>query len=79
MVAFINEYSVLDEGEPICAFLPIAPSTYYRHKQRKTDPSTIPPVLFAIRCCLSIFGGSGRRIFGFTEPVRCGDSLIGKG
>jgi len=42
MVSFIDvhrdEYGV----EPICAQLPIAPSTYYEHKARERDPSKLP-------------------------------------
>jgi len=42
MVAFIDaqrgEYGV----EPICAELPIAPSTYYEHKARQGDPGRLP-------------------------------------
>lgn len=42
MVSFIDlhrgEYGV----EPICKVLPIAPSTYYAHKSRETDPTTRP-------------------------------------
>lgn len=34
-----GEYAV----EPICAQLPIAPSTYYEHKSPQADPSTLPP------------------------------------
>ena len=29
--------------EPICAVLPIAPSTYYEQKARARDPSRLPP------------------------------------
>ena len=29
--------------EPICASLPIAPSTYYEHKAREADPGRLPP------------------------------------
>ena len=43
MVSFIDghrdEYGV----EPICAQLPIAPSTYYEHKAREADPGRLPP------------------------------------
>ena len=28
--------------EPICAMLPIAPSTYYEQKARPADPSRLP-------------------------------------
>ena len=42
MVAFIDmhrdEYGV----EPICAVLPIAPSTYYDAKAREADPTRLP-------------------------------------
>ena len=34
-----GEYGI----EPICAVLPIAPSTYYEHKARERDPSRLPP------------------------------------
>ena len=36
--AHIDRYGV----EPICAVLPIAPSTYYEHKARERDPSRLP-------------------------------------
>ena len=34
-----DEYGV----EPICAVLPIAPSTFYEHKAREADRSRLPP------------------------------------
>ena len=34
-----DEYGV----EPICAVLPIAPSTYYEHKAREANPGRLPP------------------------------------
>jgi putative transposase len=39
MVAFIDEHRVPHGVEPICAVLPIAPSTYYAHKDVQRDPS----------------------------------------
>ena len=36
--AHVDRYGV----EPICAALPIAPSTYYEHKARERDPSRLP-------------------------------------
>ncbi|MDF1581636.1 MAG: IS3 family transposase [Desulfuromonadales bacterium] len=42
MVTFINEHRSQYGVEPICAQLPIAPSTYYHHRARQTDPSKIP-------------------------------------
>jgi hypothetical protein len=39
MVRFIDEHRALYGVEPICAVLPIAPSTYYAHKARQADPA----------------------------------------
>jgi transposase InsO family protein len=39
MVEFIDKYRSEYGVEPICAVLPIAPSTYYLHKARENDPS----------------------------------------
>ena len=33
----------ISTGEPICHYLPIAPSTYYEHKARQADPARLPP------------------------------------
>ena len=38
MVAFIDEERHVYGVEPICAVLPIAPSTYYAHRARNRDP-----------------------------------------
>jgi len=38
MVSFIDEHREAYGVEPICEVLPIAPSTYYRHKALQTDP-----------------------------------------
>jgi transposase InsO family protein len=43
MVAFIDENRDMYGVEPICAVLPIAPSTYYEHKVRESDPDRSPP------------------------------------
>ena len=43
MMAFIDAHRDSYGVEPICAQLPIAPSTYYEHKARQADPSTLPP------------------------------------
>lgn len=37
MVRFIDDHRALYGVEPICAVLPIAPSTYYAHKARQAD------------------------------------------
>jgi transposase InsO family protein len=42
MVAFIDEERERYGVEPICAQLPIAPSTYYEHRARQADPSRVP-------------------------------------
>lgn len=38
MIAFIDEHRGVYVIEPICRLLPIAPSTYYRHAGRRSDP-----------------------------------------
>jgi putative transposase len=38
MIAFIDEHRAVYGVEPICNVLPIAPSTYYAHVARRTDP-----------------------------------------
>ena len=40
MVTFIDDHRKAYGVEPICAVLPIAPSTYFRHKAAQRDPST---------------------------------------
>jgi transposase InsO family protein len=42
MVAFIDAHRDAYGIEPICRMLPIAPSTYYEHKARQTDPTRRP-------------------------------------
>jgi putative transposase len=43
MVAFIEEHRDAYGVEPICAVLPIAPSTYYAHRARASKPNTRSP------------------------------------
>ncbi len=43
MLAFIDQHRDTYGVEPICAVLPIAPSTYYAHQARRDDPSRRPP------------------------------------
>ena len=45
MLRFIDEHRHVNGVEPICALLPIAPSTYYEHKARQVDPGRLPPRL----------------------------------
>jgi transposase InsO family protein len=42
MVAFIDAHRETYGVEPICAVLPIAPSTYYEQKARERDPRRLP-------------------------------------
>lgn len=42
MVAFIDDHREAYGVEPICAVLPIAPSTYYTQKAREADPARRP-------------------------------------
>jgi putative transposase len=42
MVTFIDEHREQYGVEPICAQLPIAPSTYYEAKARQADPARLP-------------------------------------
>jgi transposase InsO family protein len=39
MVAFVDDHRERFGVEPICAVLPIAPSTYFRHKAEQRDPT----------------------------------------
>jgi putative transposase len=43
MVGFVDEHRDEYGVEPICAVLPIAPSTYYERKARQADPERVPP------------------------------------
>jgi len=38
MVSFIDQHRDIHWVEPICALLPMAPSTYYRHKTCEAHP-----------------------------------------
>jgi transposase InsO family protein len=42
MVSFIDAHRETYGVEPICAVLPIAPSTYYEQKVRQADPARLP-------------------------------------
>ena len=42
MVSFIDENRKVYGVGPICAALPIAPSTYYEQKARQADPERAP-------------------------------------
>jgi hypothetical protein len=42
MVAFIDDHRAVYGVEPICAVVPIAPSTYYAQKAREAEPRRLP-------------------------------------
>ena len=42
MLAFIDAHRDQYGVESICKLLPIAPSTYYEHKARQSDPTRLP-------------------------------------
>jgi len=42
MVAFIDRHRDEYGVEPICALLPMAPSSYYEYKARQADASRLP-------------------------------------
>jgi len=42
MGSFIDEHREVYGVEPICAMVPIAPSTYDEHQARQADPTRIP-------------------------------------
>jgi len=42
MISFIDEHRQSYGVEPICKVLPIAPSTYYTHAARRSDPASAP-------------------------------------
>ena len=43
MVSLIDAHRAEHGIEPVCAQLPIAPSTYYEHKAREADLDRLPP------------------------------------
>ena len=43
MIAFIDAHRDAYGVEPICAVLPIAPSSYHEAKAREADPERLPP------------------------------------
>ena len=52
MLSFIDEQRALYGVEPICAQLPIAPSTYYQHKARESDAAKVPARLLRDRALM---------------------------
>ena len=42
MIAFIDDHRQAHSVEPICKVLPIAPSTFYAHVERRADLGKLP-------------------------------------
>jgi putative transposase len=73
MVAFVDAHRAEYGVEPICAELPIAPSTYYEHKARQVDPGRLPPrVQRDAELCTSIqrVWGENFRVYGARKVWR---------
>ena len=70
MVAFIDAYREGYGVEPICAQLPIAPSTYYEAKARQTDPTRRPARAQrddALRPAITRVWQANRRVYGVRK------------
>lgn len=73
MVAFIDAYRGDYGVEPICAVLPIAPSTYYEAKARERDPSRHPARTqrdAVLREDIGRVWQSNRRVYGVRKVWR---------
>ena len=72
MVAFIDAHRAEYGVEPICAELPIDPSTYYECKAREADPGRLPPrVRRDAELCTSIqrVWDENFRVYGRTQGL----------
>ena len=75
MVAFVDAHREQYGVEPICAEVPIAPSTYYEQKAREADPAAAPgPGAAGRGAAAGRSSGSGRRTTRSTGPRRSGSS-----
>ena len=67
MVGFIDAHREAYGVEPICAVLPIAPSTYYEQKARQADPRRQPARVqreARLRCEIQRVWQANRRVYG---------------
>ena len=78
-MTFIDAHRGKYGVEPMCAVLPIAPSTYQEAKARVADPSRRQRVRSGIACCARTSTTSGGRIAGSTPRGRSGDSSGARG
>ena len=67
MIAFIDDHRASYGVEPICALLPIAPSTYYAHQRAGADPGA---ALGARRSATTRCGRDPARLDGELRGVR---------
>ena len=73
MVAFIDQHRDALGIESICTALPIAPSTYFRHKAQQVDPDRRSARARArTMCCGRSSVASGTRISRSMGRARCG-------
>ena len=73
MVAFIDAHRETYGVEPICAQLPIAPSTYYEAKARQADPARGPARAqrdTALRGAITRVWHANRRVYGVRKVWR---------
>ena len=73
MVAFIDAHREDYGVEPICAQLPIAPSTYYEAKARQADPSRVPARTqrdVGLRESITRVWDTNRRVYGVRKVWR---------
>ena len=73
MVAFIDAHREDYGVEPICAQLPIAPSTYYETKARQADPSRVPARAqrdAELRGAITRAWHANRRVYGLRKVWR---------
>ena len=73
MVAFIDAHRETYGVEPICAQLPIAPSTYYEAKARQADPSRVPARAQrdeVLRGAITHVWHANRRVYGVRKVWR---------
>jgi putative transposase len=72
MVAFIDDHRAQFGVEPICRVLPIAPSTYFRHKSLARDPdrrSTRALGDHVLRAIIRAIWTENHQVYG---PRKCG-------
>ncbi len=73
MVAFIDAHRETYGVEPICAQLPIAPSTYYDAKARQADPARLPARTqrdAGLRDAITRVWRDNRRVYGVRKVWR---------